>query len=205
MGIVPTGSGNGLARHLKLPLRVGNALTRLNSASTRCIDTVTMNGEVFLGVAGVGFDAHIAHAFDTFGVRGLQGYIQLAIRELPAYKTGHYRVTVDGAIIEADAFSVTVANSAQFGNNAIIAPKAKIDDGLLEVCIIKKFPVTVLPALITRMFQGTIDGSQYAIHLRGKTVHIEQAGTIAHMDGEPTEPGNHITVEVQPQSLCVLV
>jgi YegS/Rv2252/BmrU family lipid kinase len=206
MGIIPFGSGNGLARSLKIPMNCTKALSRLNSATPSKIDVADLNGKKFFNVAGMGFDAHISHVFATSVKRGLKGYVKTAFAEFSVYKEQAYKIEIDGRVLERDAFMVCIANSSQFGNNAHVSPKASLVDGLLDICIVKAFPLYWLPVMGYHMFSKTSDRSKYVELFQGKQIKImrSSAGPI-HLDGEPVIMDQEIFVQVRPASLNVLV
>jgi diacylglycerol kinase (ATP) len=140
LAIIPVGSGNGLARHLGIPVGLKKGIKALNHAYPIVIDTGKINDKIFLGVAGIGFDAHIAHKFALFGKRGFFSYCQVASREFSLYAPQSYFITIDGKQITKKAFILTFANSSQYGNNFLIAPKARVSDGYLDLVIIDDIP-----------------------------------------------------------------
>ena len=145
MGIIPVGSGNGLARHLNIPMDMDEAIKVINKQLTERIDTVKINNELSVNVSGVGFDAHVAHKFAKNGKRGSIPYVKIAATEFQHYKTQAYKIVADGKPMFRNAFMISLANSAQFGNNALISPEAKIDDGLVDICIVRKPNALELP------------------------------------------------------------
>src|SRR5689334_17658830 len=148
LGIIPMGSGNGMARHLKIPVDTKQAFHLINNGRTDTIDTMMVNGEFAIGTIGIGFDAHIAHLFADAGTRGYGTYVKLVLSEFYKYKPYKYHITVDGDTFDRVCFLLTFANSSQFGNNAVIAPYADVQDGFLDVSMMKKFPFYLAPHLI---------------------------------------------------------
>ncbi|ADY53508.1 diacylglycerol kinase catalytic region [Pseudopedobacter saltans DSM 12145] len=206
MGVIPCGSGNGLARTLGIPLERGKAVRRLNRNKVRVIDSGTLNNRRFFNIAGLGFDARISALFADNKGRGLKGYVVSVLKEIKNYKPNLYTIEVDGKSLKREAFMVSIANSSQYGNNAHISPTATIDDGLLDVCIIKPFPLYWLPILITRMLLKNVDSSKYLEIIKGKQIKIEQLGDDPiHIDGEPLVGTKTIEIEVEHLSLNILV
>lgn len=206
MGIVPAGSGNGLARHLNIPLKVNRALQMLKSSNVKAIDAIRVNDRYSFNVSGVGFDGHISHMFAHLKQRGPLGYIRLITKEFPNYKSKRYQIEVDGSKLEREAFLISFANSTQYGNNAHIAPSAKIDDGYFDLCIIKDFPKVEAPALLISLFDQTIDQTKYDEIILGKKLTIRSNEKLmAHIDGDPFEAGDLLDVELIPLALNVLV
>ncbi|HXC04120.1 MAG TPA: YegS/Rv2252/BmrU family lipid kinase, partial [Bacteroidia bacterium] len=206
LGIIPLGSGNGLARHLGIPLDPVKALHMLGTAQTKLIDTCLLNGKTFFCTAGVGFDAHIGKLFAESRKRGMETYASMTIREIFSYIPHQYRLTVDGKEYEHDAFVVAFANAAQYGGNAFIAPLADIQDGLIDISIIKPFPILKGIPMAWRLFNKTLDRSSAVILLRGKHIVLEREKTgPVHYDGEPDIMGEKLEISIIPASLRVLV
>lgn len=205
LGIIPMGSGNGVARSLRIPTSPVVAIRGLNRTYSRKIDTGKLNDEVFIGVAGIGFDAHIATLFSSLKSRGLKSYIRLIAREYAKYKAQEFLLLNNGSEEKKIAMMMTFANTTQFGNEARIAPMASMDDGILEVCMLKKFPLYVLPSLSLRLFSGKINTSVFYESLSAKEIIVKQKNTSAHVDGEPFEAGHEIRVSVNPRSLNVII
>ena len=205
LGIVPSGSGNGLARELKIRSRPEHAIADAMRASPRLIDAGELGGRLFVNLAGLGFDAHVAACFDrdSTGRRGLRTYARLTAREIFRYQAGTY--CVDGVTVDR-ALLVTIANSGQFGNGARVAPSARLDDGLLDLVIFQERTRVGAIATIPRFFTGGFE------RLRGVTVRkIERISITAdrpipfHVDGEPVEGGTVLEGRVLPSALRVAV
>lgn len=206
MGIIPTGSGNGLARHLGIPLDFQEAVRMINHSYTERIDTLTINDKFCAGTFGIGFDAHIAHLFATAGTRGYSTYVKLVLTEFFKYKSRDFTILVDGKEYVKNCFLLTFANSSQFGNNAIIAPFADIQDGIIDISIVKKFPLVFAPHLIYRMMKNNLHGSRYFDRLTGKSITVKNSGNLkGHIDGEPVELAGDINIQMHPLSLNVVV
>jgi len=206
LGIIPFGSGNGLARSLKIPMSPKKALNVINRFYTEKIDSGKLNEDHFFNMAGIGFDAHISHAFASNKTRGLGGYITTTFKELSSYKPLNYFISVDGKEIERKAFIVSIANSSQYGNEAHIAPHADVRDGILDVVVVKPFPWYKFPSLAIRMFSKTAHKSSYVEIIKGKNISIkrENAGAV-HVDGEPKLMNGSLDIKVLPQSITVIV
>lgn len=205
MGVIPLGSGNGLARFMKIPLKSEEAIHAINAGRVTTIDSATMNGMPFFNMAGVGFDAHISMEFASLESRGFSGYIKTTLREIRSYKPQDYVLTIDGQRYERKAFLISIANSSQWGNDAHIAPHADVQDGLLDVCIVRPFPMILFPMLGVRLMNKTADKSPYVEIIKGKDILIERAGEGAiHLDGEPRIMGNSLHIQVNPLSLKMI-
>lgn len=205
MGIVPVGSGNGLARHLKIPMRLQDSIQIINQRNIQAIDTATINGEYFVNVAGIGFDAHIAHKFAVAKKRGPIPYAKLATVEFQRYRGLDYQVFIEGQPHHQKAFLISLANSAQFGNNAYISPHAIINDGLLDVCIMSEFPKVEAGQLAIKLFNKRLDKSKYMKIVRGTQIKIVANENIkGHIDGEPINFPNELDIKINPGSLQVI-
>lgn len=206
LGIIPSGSGNGLARFLQLPMNTAKAIQVINGMQVKAIDTGTFNDKFFFNMAGMGFDAHISSVFVGNKKRGLSGYVKLGLREMINYKPETYHLVIDGVSYTRKAFVVSIANSSQYGNNAHVSPQASVTDGLLDVCIIKSFPLYKIPLLALQMFRATTDHSEMVEIIQGKEISITRLEEAAiHIDGEPCFMGREIKVAVSPLSLNVIV
>lgn len=206
MAIIPSGSGNGLARTLNIPINKAKAIENLNYLRTKKIDSGTFNEKKFFNVAGIGFDAHISALFANHATRGFSGYIKTTLEEIRNYKAERYSLEIDGISYKREAFMISIANSTQYGNNAHISPLALLDDGLLDVCIIKPFPMYKFPLLGYKLFTKQAHQSSYIEILRGRNIKIkrEEAGPI-HIDGEPLIFPKEIDIAVRHLSLSLIV
>ena len=206
LGILPFGSGNGLSRFLNIPMDIQKAIENLNTGHTELIDSAEMNGQPFFNMAGMGFDAHISEVFSHNKKRGFISYIKAAIKEISIYKPQQYHINIDGKVYERGAFMLSLANSSQYGNDMHISPKASVQDGLLDVCVIKPFPAYRLPEMGFRMLFKKVEGSNYLEIIKGKHINITRqvAGPI-HLDGEPQIAGADIKINIVPNSLKVIV
>lgn len=205
LGIVPEGSGNGLALYLGIPMNESAALRRINRFESVDIDCGKIGERCFFNIAGIGFDASVSDRFASETIRGPVGYLRTIINVISNYKPKKYTLNIDGKVYEREAFMISVANSPQYGNNAYIAPNASINDGVLDVCIVHKFPLYTLPMMIFHLFNKTADQSEYVEIIPGKKICIEQEGKAPlHLDGEPMDLGNKIDIEVQGNALKII-
>ncbi|PWE00785.1 diacylglycerol/lipid kinase family protein [Marinilabilia rubra] len=206
LGIIPTGSGNGLARFLEMPFKVNKALEVINKGTIKSIDVIKLNDYYSLNVAGVGFDAYISHRFAGKKKRGPLAYMQLISKEFPKYKSDRYTLEIDEEKLELDAFLISFANSSQYGNNFHIAPQARIDDGLIDVCLIKDFPKYTAPALLISLVDQSIDKSKYDKIVKARKVTLKHpTPLLGHVDGEPVEFGKDVDIEILPLALKVVI
>jgi YegS/Rv2252/BmrU family lipid kinase len=186
LGIIPIGSGNGLAREMKIPLDPISALKFLFTGSIQKIDTGISNGHFFACTTGVGFDAHLAHEFLNLSQRGLKGYVKLFLKEFFSYKNKKYVIQTDGQKVETEAFLITIANCRQWGNDFFISPESKYDDGKLEISIIRKFPKFIFPVLVYRIICKNIHKSIYftSISSKSEISLYSESPSYFHVDGE---------------------
>jgi YegS/Rv2252/BmrU family lipid kinase len=207
LGIVPAGSGNGLARDLGLPLTPEAALEAAMSGCVRVIDAGELDGRLFFNVAGVGVDACVAHRFaEAGGRRGLAGYASAAWRELRAYVALEHLVTTDGVPERVRPLLVAIANSRQYGNGALIAPRARLDDGRLDVVVVETMPVWRLVARLPRLFDGRL-GDVPGVRMRtAEEVEVCVAGPVRyHVDGEPGTATERLRGRVRGAAIAVQV
>lgn len=206
LGIIPCGSGNGLANSLNIP-RSERALARfIESNSFTTIDTISVNGKICINMAGVGFDGLVAKLFRESKTRGLISYTGIVMKQFRRYKHQSYKMSINGEKVQdLSPFLISFANSTQFGNNAHIAPYAKMNDGLIEICVLDKFPVIAAPTLVYRLFSGTINTSRYYHQYTGQQIIIEcEEKLCTHLDGEYIDFGNKLDISIVPNSLKVL-
>ncbi len=204
LGIIPMGSGNGLARHLGLPMNPQKAVQRALAGKPVLIDSAEINDLPFFCTAGLGFEAFVAHEFAHQPTRGLQTYMKTAYQSFWQYQPNEYLIN---GVETGPLFSLTMANAGQFGNNAWIAPMANLADGQLDICRIKPFPARAVGLLGWRLFNKSVNTSAYwqSEQVRQATIQ-SSTPLLAHADGEPIIlPGNTCIVRVLPGSLLVLL
>ncbi|WP_199562667.1 diacylglycerol/lipid kinase family protein [Pedobacter chinensis] len=206
LGVLPLGSGNGLARFLTIPKNLRQAILAINAFKIDKIDTAVFNNKCFFNLAGMGFDAHLSSVFSGDKKRGLTGYIKLGLQEVFSYKAEEYLINIDGKDYKRKAFAISIANSSQYGNDVYISPNASVQDGLLDVCIIKPFPIWKLPVLSYIMLKGTAETSDMIEIIRGKNIKItrKNPGPV-HVDGEPLQMDAEIEISINPLSLKVII
>ena len=205
LGIIPFGSGNGLARSLNIPMNAKKAIKIINELNVVTIDAATLNNKYFFNMAGMGFDAHISAAFAGNKTRGLNGYLKMVIKEIKSYPSETYEITIDEVVYKRDAFILSIANSTQYGNDVHISPKSSLNDGLLEVCIVKPLPWYKLPVLGYEMLRSKTHRSNWVEIISGKQISITRAKENAiHIDGEPFFMGKTIEIEIIPKALKVI-
>ena len=205
-GIIPCGSGDGLALHLGIGRNPRKAIEVLNSQCVRMIDYGQVDGKPFFCTVGVGFDAIVAERFAGSSSRGLATYITTALRTWMGFTPDTYSVTVDGEVHTCPASMITVGNVNQWGNQARITSLASVADGMLDVAIVQPFHTVEIPGLAIKLLGGKAHTSSRVTMLRGKRIIIERSSDgPAHCDGDPSVMGRRIVLETVPAALPVLV
>jgi diacylglycerol kinase (ATP) len=207
LGLVPGGSGNGLARHLHIPLHTEGALKLINSCHVSKIDTGIVNGQPFVSIAGVGFDALVAKLFAREPNRGFLTYFRIVAGRYQHYRPKHYSIVIDDSQeIQKEALFITLANSNQFGYNTTIAPNAKLNDGMIDVCIVEKPTIFEMPLIINLLFLKMIHHSRYVTIIKAKEVKvIRNKNRMVNIDGEPMKLGKDLVAKVNPLSLHIII
>ncbi len=208
LALVPCGSGNGLALHLGLPRSPLAALQLAIGAGSRvvAVDTGTANGRPFFNAMGLGFDADVSRRFNRLTRRGLPAYARVALSALRDLRPQRCTISAGQRIESLDVLLIAVANSDQYGNNARIAPGARVDDGRLDLVAIHAGGFFATAALVPRLFLGNLDGSPLVTRLTGPRFVIDRvAPGLIHTDGETHEAGARVEVAVQPHSLRVII
>lgn len=206
LGIIPTGSGDGLARYLGLPRNNRKALDIVFKGNTRPLDVGVVDGHPFVSVCGVGFDALVSENFAKCGQRGLKNYIRQALRAWKKYKAEYYCIRIDGStIFEGAATLITIGNSDQWGNNARIAPGADCSDGLLDVSVILPVKTRNLPHLALLLMNGHLNRSSRVLGFKGENICITRSGEgPAHIDGDNFHAGKMLNVGIRKGALKVI-
>ena len=208
LAIVPKGSGNGLARALGLSMSTDRVIKQLASGRRVTIDSCEMNGQPFFCTCGMGFDAAVSRSFAEASTRGPVTYLRTMIDEYRGFKPETYRIILDEGerTIETEAFVLVVANASQYGNNAYIAPEADLSDGMLDLAIIRPFPILEAALVLGDLMRGKLADNKYYHTERVRHVHIERtSGGSVHLDGEPLVMSEHIDVSLRPHSLEVII
>ncbi len=206
LGIIPRGSGNGLARSLNIPLQAAKALEVIGTGKTYRIDAGRAAHRYFFAVTGVGFDASVGYKFNSASWRGPLPYFYLAAREFANYHPEPLRLRLEDEAMEMTPFLVTIANTQQYGNGAVIAPHARPDDGILDICVIRPMNFAEFVMNAPKLFNGKADTIPLITYYRSKFAAIEKAGPVLfHVDGEVQTAENLIEISVLPQALKVIV
>lgn len=204
LGVIPLGSGNGFARHFEVPMQSARAIQELNRSTIKNMDTGLLNDKPFFNVSGIGFDGQISKIFAEQMKRGYITYAKCVMEELQSYHAKNFRLIVDGKEWEDEYFLVAFANTTQYGNNAIIAPKAITNDGLLEIVLVKPFPSIYLPAITMMTLFRNLHHSPYVDVIRASsaTLFNPEAAPI-HVDGEYVNNDTKVKVVTKNNSLKI--
>lgn len=206
LGILPCGSGDGLARMLGLHTTAKKGLEIIRRGKTQPLDCAEIDGRPFFSVCGVGLDAIVSEDFAKAGKRGLVTYINEAVKEWGHFRPEHYVLEIDGRTIERDAVLITVANSNQWGNEARVTPLASVCDSLLDITVVSMFRTMEIPLLAAELMTGHFDRNRHVECLQGKeiAIHRETEGP-AHCDGDCITAGRDVRVRLLPERLRILV
>lgn len=206
LGIIPCGSGNGLARHLMLPMNAKKTIEIINRNEIHELDYGIINGHPFFCTCGMGFDAFVSQKFAEAGKRGPITYVENVLREGLKYKPETYEIRDETGTIREKAFLISCANASQYGNNAYIAPQASMKDGLLDVIIMEPFDMLDAPQISLDMFNKTLDKNSKIKTFRCQHLHVhrKQPGVI-HFDGDPVMTDADVDIELKPKGLRVVV
>lgn len=203
LAILPTGSGNGIARHLGIPMNLKKAIQRINAMQIIAMDTLKINGKSCIGVAGVGFDGLIAKKFDAYSSRGLVGYARLVLREWRKFEG--ISVTVNNTVY-SNMLLCTMANTNQFGNNFYISPKSDVTDGEFELVLVEKHSFLRLLSTLIKSLTKNIQSSNFVTIIKSSNLVLEVDNPIVHIDGDPVEfTDTFLEVECENKSLKVIV
>ena len=206
LAIVPSGSGNGLARHLRISMNASRALQLLNEGVIGQFDYCRVNDKPFFCTCGMGFDATVSYKFSNEGTRGFITYIKTALAEYIKYKPQHYKIDIDGQQMEEQAFVIACCNAAQYGNNAYIAPRATMQDGLIDVTVMHPFNIAESPLIGARLFLRQLGHDHHVSIYRGKHVIINRDhDEIIHVDGDPMMMPARVVIENVSKGIRILV
>ena len=206
LGIIPCGSGNGLARHLMIPMNVKKSIDVINQCVVHRLDYGIINGYPFFCTCGMGFDAFVSQKFAESGKRGPISYVENILREGLNYKPETYTIEDENGVYRYKAFLISCANASQYGNNAYIAPQASMSDGWLDVVIMEPFDVLEAPQISIDMFNKTLDKSSKIKSFKCKSLHIHRTRPgVIHYDGDPVMTGEDIKVELVEKGINIIV
>lgn len=205
MAIIPCGSGNGLARHLCLPMNIKKCIDIINECDIKLLDYGLINNHPFFCTCGMGFDAFISMQFAKAGKRGALTYVQKVLEVGLSYKPEVYEIETDNQTLHHKAFLISAANASQYGNNAYIAPQASMSDGLLDITLIEPFGIIDAAKVAIEMFNKTLNKNKKVKTFRCSKVHIHrQKPGVIHFDGDPIESGQDVDISIVPKGIRVV-
>lgn len=206
LGIIPCGSGNGLARHLMLPMDIKKAIEIINIGETHKLDYGIIDNHPFFCTCGIGFDAFISMKFSQAGKRGPVTYLENVLKEGLKYEPETYTIESENGTETRRAFLISCANASQYGNNAYIAPQASMSDGLLDVIIMSPFDMIEAPQISIDMFNKTLNKNTKIKTFRSKhlKIHREKPGVI-HYDGDPVMAGEDVEIKIVSKGIKIVV
>lgn len=206
LGIIPTGSGNGLARHLLIPINVKGALKVINDCQINALDYGIINDYPFFCTCGMGFDAFISKKFAECGKRGPIAYAENILKVGLSYEPETYEIKDDHGVIKMKAFLISCANASQYGNNAYIAPQASMSDGMMDIIIMEPFDALDAPQISIEMFNKTLDRNSKIKSFRGKKLYVHRSKPgVIHYDGDPVMTGEDIFIELKEKGINIVV
>lgn len=206
MGILPCGSGNGLARHLNLPMNLKKCIDILNDCDIHTLDYGLINRHPFFCTCGMGFDAFISMKFAEAGKRGPITYMQKILEEGLSYQPETYEIEDEEGTRRYKAFLVSAANASQYGNNAYIAPQASMIDGLLDIIIMEPFDLIEAPQVAIELFNKTLDKNLKIKTFRASHIHIHRKSEgIIHYDGDPVMADADVDISIVPKGINIIV
>jgi len=206
LGIIPCGSGNGLARHLQIPINIHKSIAIINNCKIESLDYGIINNMPFFCTCGMGFDAFISMKFAEAGKRGPITYVENVLKEGLNYKPETYIIEDENGKHKYKAFLIACANASQYGNNAYIAPQASMSDGLMDVIIMEPFTMFDAPQISIDMFNKTLDKNSKIKTFKAKKIHInrEKPGVI-HYDGDPIITDKDVDVHIESCGIKMIV
>lgn len=206
MGILPCGSGNGLARHLNLPMNLKKCIDILNDCDIHTLDYGLINRHPFFCTCGMGFDAFISMKFAEAGKRGPITYMQKILEEGLSYQPETYEIEDEEGTRRYKAFLVSAANASQYGNNAYIAPQASMSDGLLDIIIMEPFDLIEAPQVAIELFNKTLDKNLKIKTFRASHIRIHRKSEgIIHYDGDPVMADADVDISIVPKGINIIV
>ena len=206
LGIIPMGSGNGFARHLSIPVRANRAIEMLNHSEPISVDYGLANNRLFISTCGTGFDAVVADNFAGSSKRGFMTYLQNVLKKAFSYQPQTYHIVGDGLDVTHKAFLITFANANQWGYEALIAPKASVQDGKMDIMLMSSHAILGSASLALRLFTGHIDDSHFMDTLRAREITLEREEKAPfHIDGDPVDMDKDIHIRMVEDGLRVLV
>ncbi len=206
MGIIPLGSGNGLARHLKMPLKPVNALKKILKGKPKEIDVGYFNNRPFINMAGIGFDGYVANMFADSKKRGIQTYAKCVIQGLKQFKPAIYDIEIDGKRYQHEAYLVAFANSKQYGSNFFIAPYGSLVDGVIDITVINKVSLVQIPRLALALRTRNLNKLPFVNMYKGRNIKVFNLNEEdSHVDGEPLSVSGDLMVNVKTSQINLII
>jgi len=205
LGIIPKGSGNGLAKSLKIPFKNAKAIQLINDLNIQEIEVGKVNEKLFISSVGVGFDAVVTAAFQNHKRRGFFTYIYIILKYIWTYKAKKWNFTIDEKSHQSQSFMLNIANGKYLGYSFQIAPKAKLNDGFFEVVNLKKHPILYTPIIAIKAFTGKIDKSRFVTIQKAKEISIYHPDlNKIQLDGESVSCANEIHIKMMPKKIKII-
>ena len=205
LGLLPAGSGNGLARHLGISMDMKQALSQLTRSSPVKMDLLIVNDQLSINIAGIGFDGYIAGAFANQTSRGLAGYAKLITKNFFNYREFDFELEMNQTSISGKAFSIAFCNGSQYGNQTIIAPDGEINDGLIDIVVIRKPGIIQLPRLLYQVLSGKLKSGRLVTLKKTANVSVRlKVPTDLQVDGEFAGQVKNLSIQVKPSTLNIL-
>lgn len=205
LGVLPAGSGNGFARELGFKNSIPSLIRDTKKGEFIPIDILSINESPCINVAGLGFDSYVAHNFQHCKSRGLKNYIFHTLKAIGTFKPFRAKLTIGNEIFQGEFHTITIANTRQFGNNAIIAPQAKPNDETIELVLVKAFPIYMYPVFIARLFLGSLKDSKYVRYLKVKdSFEIASEFKKYHVDGEARIFTDSLSVDMMKEKVNII-
>ncbi len=205
LGVLPVGSGNGFAREFGFKKDLDLINTAIAKNEFKLIDTITINEHRFVNIAGIGFEGQVTATFSKMPQRGLKSYIKATLKTLTTFKPFKAAIITKSKTYAGEFFSLTIANTRQFGNNALIVPHAKPDDGQIDILLVKPFPKIMMAKFTGEMFMGLLKDSKYTTYLKTPDEVIIKTGmNKVHVDGESLDISSPFHIKMDAESLRVL-
>ena len=203
VAVLGFGSGNGYVRSLQLPRDPEKAMRLALTGEASLVDVCYLNDRLFVGTAGIGFDARVAAAFEK-SARGPWNYMRIILQEIFGAKPMRVVVKANNETVEAQVLMMVFANSREFGNGAIISPGSAVDDGLAELQIVRKPSLLPLLKAFYDLYTGRIQGNPNVRTIVATEATVHQDGLVAHLDGESVEIGNEVHFRLEAKKLWVV-
>lgn len=205
LGILPMGSGNGLARHIGYSMNVRKAIQQIIAATEGLSDVIQINNHFSVNVSGLGFDGYVAYLFNHSGKRGISTYTTVALKSYASYAAAEFHIESDAIRFDMKAHMLVIANGSQFGNKALIAPNASLEDGRMNIILVRKPPLYRLPGLFYRLFTGTLKDAPWIKSFTCREMTVKASRELhLHIDGETKEMAGRLEIKVLPGTLRIL-